>query len=175
MNTLKRLGRIIDKAFDLVSKLLEVISVAALVGIMLMLVTQTVLQWFKISLLWSDEVISVMNIWLVFMAATVVAHEHKHVQVDFITSRLPRKVQCVLEILIMLLCIYACCVICDGGLVYLQRTKNIKTNILRLPQAAMYTAPLISLSLMILIYIRDIVKRVIWLFGRQEIRKGGAA
>jgi len=175
MNTFKRLGRAIDKVFDLVSRLLEVISILAMVGIMLMLVTQTVLQWFKISLLWSDEVVSVMNIWLVFMAAAVVAHEHKHVQVDFITSKLPRKVQAVLEIIIMLVCIYACYTICRGGITYLQRTKNIKTNILRLPQVTMYTAPLISLVLMILIYARDIIKHVIQLFCKADARKGEAA
>lgn len=178
MNVFEKLGRPVDKVFGMISKAMEVISIIATVCIMLMLTTQTVLQWFSISLLWSDEVVSVLNIWLVFMAATVVAHENKHVQVDFLVNKLPKKVQILLRIVILALCIYACCTVFSGGITYIQRTRNIRTNILRLPMVTMYTAPLLGLGLMILMNVWQIIKSVAALFSKNDLveaAEGGEA
>lgn len=174
---LKKFNNIVDKFFSAVSKSCEVISIIALVCIMIMLMAQTVLMWFSVSILWSDEFVSVMNIWLVFMAATVVSHEKKHVQVDFVTNALPKVVQSVLAILMEVLSLIACAYVFKGGILYIQGTQNIVTNILKLPMITLYAAPIVALGLMMLMNIVDICRGIAMLFCRKstEIVEGGEA
>ncbi len=172
-NKMKRVDSILGRLFDVISKAQEMIGILGLLGIMLMLTIQTVLQWFSISLLWSDEVVSAMNIWLVFMAATVVDHEGKHVQVTFITDKLPRKMQLLLDIVIGVICIAAFFVVFYGGLQYISKTQNIKTNILRLPSIALYTSPLIAIGLMIVMRAWNVVKNLFCLLTGVIIDKQG--
>ncbi len=145
-----------------------------LVFIMLMLMTQTVLIWFSVSILWSDEIVSVMNIWLVFMAATVVSHEKAHVQVDFITNMFPRWLQTALSIVMDVLSIVACVFVFKGGVLYIQGTQNITTNILRLPMFVMYIAPLIALALMILMNFTNVCRSVASFFHHPEAENAQA-
>ncbi len=176
-NRLKKFNNIIDPIFSSFSKGCEVVSIIALVCIMLMLMIQTVLMWFSVSILWSDEFVSVMNIWLVFMAATVVSHEKKHVKVDFITNALPRTVQFILAILMEVFSFIACAYVFKGGILYIQGTQNIVTNILRLPMIAMYAAPLIALGMMMLMHVVDLCRSIASLVNQKSCDRpeGGAA
>lgn len=168
LKTLKKLDSVTDRVFNVISKICEIVGIAGLLGIMFLLAAQTVLKWFSVSLLWSDELVSLLNIWLVFTAAAVVSYDNKHVQVDFFTSRMPKIMQILFDIVISVLCLYACYHVLSGGIVYLQKTRNIKTNILRLPGIALYMAPLISMGFMGLLQVKQLIKLFFSLFEREE-------
>lgn len=176
LGAIKRVDRVLERVFSIINTVFEAISIIGMVGIMIALASQTILKWFYVSILWSDEIVSVMNIWLVFLAATVVERENKHVQVTVITEKFPVTVQKVLDILIGALCIWAIFVVFRGGLEYIARTANIKTNILRLPSVALYTAPVIALAVMGLMRIWRMVKLIASFFAPElapNYRKGG--
>lgn len=168
---LKNINKAIDKIFDVISKICEWIGMVGLIGIMLMLVTQTILQWLKVSILWSDEFVSLLNIWVVFTAASVVSHEKKHVQVNFFTEMMPHKVQILLDMIISVLIVYTCYHIFTGGVLFIQNTKNITTNILKLPMISMYCAPLIAIAFMGLMQVKYFFDLLFELLKHKEVKE----
>lgn len=168
---LKNIDKALDKFFSVVSRICEYMGIIGLIGIMIMLVTQTILQWFKVSVLWSDEFVSFLNIWVVFTAASVVSHEKKHVKVDFFTEMMPKKVQILLDMVISVLIIYTCYHFFKGGIVFVNNTKNITTNILHLPMISMYCAPLIAIAFMGLMQIKDFIDLFAALLNRKEVKE----
>lgn len=168
---LKNIDKTVDKVFHVISRICECMGLIGLIGIMIMLVAQTILQWFKVSILWSDEFVSFLNIWVVFMAASVVSREKKHVKVNFFTEMMPKKVQILLDMVISILIIYTCCHFIKGGIVFINNTKNITTNILHLPMIAMYSAPLIAVAFMGLMQLKDFFDLLAALLNRKEVRE----
>lgn len=164
---LKSADQLTDRLFGAVSKICEIISIVGLIGMMLMLIAQTVLKWFSVSILWSDEFVSVLNIWLVFAAASVVSREKKHVQVDFVTAKLPRVLQILLDMVITALCLFACWHVIRGGFDYIANTRNIRTNIIKLPMTAIYSAPVAGIVFMALMLVKDEIVLICRLFKRK--------
>lgn len=171
-NYFKTIDHTMDNFFCYLVKLYETIGLLAMIGIMLMLVVQTILKWFSVSILWSDELVSLLNIWLIFMAATVVEHEKKYLRMAFITNKLPKVIQILLDIVLYILIIFSLCIVFKGGIAYIKQTHNIVTNIMRLPMICMYLAPLIAIGTMILMYCRELVLQFYALFVPLLIRGG---
>lgn len=46
----------------------------------------------KSSLIWSEELMRYMFVWLSFLTASIAVREHKHISVDFVTSFIPAKI-----------------------------------------------------------------------------------
>ena len=51
------------------------------------------------SLIWSEELMRYMFVWLSFLTASIAVREHKHISVDFVTSFTPARVNRVFYIL----------------------------------------------------------------------------
>lgn len=164
-NAYLKVDNLVSKVLDIIGLVFETVGIVALMVVMLVLAGQTIASWGSISILWSDEVAAMTNAWLIFMGAAVMAHEQKHVQVDFFTKKLPKKVQIVIEVLLMAAIIWACYKLTNSGMMYIARTRNIRTSFLKLPQAAIYTAPLVALWYIIVVYARLIINNVLALFN----------
>ena len=153
-NALRKADEALEKIFRASGRVFEAIGVVSLLGLMCVLTFQTVCSWFALSFLWSDEIAMLMNVWLVFMGAAVVAHEKKHIQVDFIVQKMPCILQEIWDILLSALNVWVSYRIIDSGVAFIQKTRNITTTILKIPMIVLYSAIIVSFAFMLCISAR---------------------
>ena len=147
-----------DKVLAVTSRVFEAIGIVALVLMMLVLGGQLVVSWFGISWLWSDEIAFMMNFWVIYIGAAVVMYYDKHVQVDMLIEKLPKKIANIWELIRLGLCLFVCVYMLCSAVSYLGATANVTTVVLKMPKIVYYIVPIISFGYFIL----TLVNRFIW-------------
>lgn len=159
--------KVYDKALDVLSNVFEVIGIIALVLMMLILGGQSIANWFGISWLWSDEMAFMMNFWVIYIGAAVVMHHDKHVQVDMIVEKLPKKFSAYWELIRLALCLFVCVYMLCSAVSYLGATVNVTTVVLKMPKVVYYIVPVISFSYFILTLVNRFIWQLLKLFGKE--------
>lgn len=86
MNFIKKTDRVI-------SLMEKYTACVVLVIIVLVGTAQIVFRFLlKSSLIWSEELMRYLFVWLSFLTASIAVREHKHISVDFVTSFIPAKI-----------------------------------------------------------------------------------
>lgn len=103
-----------DKVSRLIGKVIE----TCLLSFMVVLVTVTFLQVlarfvFKIPISWSQELVKLCFVWIIFLGSAIAVREGTHLTLDMFTSGLPDRARKVIRIGILLLMI-----VCAGTLLY---------------------------------------------------------
>ncbi len=160
--------KVYDKILSVTSNIFEGIGIAALVLMMLILGGQSVVSWFGISWLWSDEMAFMMNFWVIFIGAAVVMHYDKHVRVDMLVDALPKKFADIWELVRLALCLFVCVYMLCSAIVYLGSTANVTTVVLKMPKIVYYIVPVISFSYFILTLVNRLIWQVLKLIGKGE-------
>lgn len=84
----------IYKSFD---RILSRVEAATACAVLIVIVISGTAQIFcrfvlKSSLIWTEELMRYLFVWLSFITASIAVREHKHISVDFLTTYLPAKV-----------------------------------------------------------------------------------
>ncbi len=112
------------------------------------------------SIYWSNEVARYLLVYIVFFGATM-AHKHKaHIRIDIFYSKLSKKNQKIIEILISVLFILFWIMILIGCKKLLPLFMMQKTATLQIPFAVPFAALPISAIVWIIYCINDILKEV---------------
>ncbi|MCJ7856394.1 TRAP transporter small permease [Lachnospiraceae bacterium NSJ-143] len=116
----------------------------------------------KASLPWSEELSRYLLVWTAFIGGAYGVRLGAHIGVEAFTLLLPKKVQKVLAILVMIASIVLCAVICKYGfsIVQTQLAKKQLSPAMRIPMGYMYAAIPIGMILFIIRYIQDIIEAV---------------
>ena len=109
--TLERIGRIAEDA-----------ALVALLGSMVILaVTQIVLrQFFDGTIVWADELIKIIVLWLAMVGSIAAARDNRHIRIDVLSHVLPDKLVVATRILVDLFAAVVCAVIAWQSWRYLQ-------------------------------------------------------
>ncbi len=103
---------------------------------------------------WQEEFQLACMVWITFLAAPVAFHTKSHVAIEILVDAFPKKVQRVIEVLIMVV-VYATLIYfflrCFDFLAVLARTGR-KTPILMIPYTVVYGIAPVSLVLMLISY-----------------------
>ncbi len=136
----------------------EVVS-AILLGVMLASVGLGVLFRYLLQrpLSWTEEVVLMCMVWLVFLGASVATKHKEHIIIDFVVALVPRSVARVMEVIAVLVAIAVLLAMVWQGVELVQRTQFMTTTALGIPTMYMYSAVPVSAVLMIIHNLRHLL------------------
>ena len=110
------MGRL-RKIDNLIKKIEATTACIMLVTIVLVGTLQIIFRFLlNSSLVWSEELMRYLFVWLSFITASIAVREHKHISVDFVTTFMPARVNIILLLLhLSRICSHACIYILHGS------------------------------------------------------------
>ncbi|MEA5085430.1 MAG: TRAP transporter small permease [Lachnospiraceae bacterium] len=113
----------------------------------------------KASLPWSEELSRYLLVWTAFLGGAYGVRQGAHIGVEAFALLLPKKVQKVLAIFIMIASIALCAVIAKYGfaIVQTQLSKGQLSPAMRIPMGYMYAAIPIGMIFFIIRFVQEII------------------
>lgn len=137
--------------------ILRAIGAICLLGIVLTITAGIVSRYFfGAPFTWTEELATVLFIWLSFMGAGAVAGKRSHVAVDFLTSKFSPQLKNGVRIICDILIIILLSVMFLGGIKLLPRMTHV-TVALGIPRYLNYIPVTVSSFYMILVYVEDLI------------------
>lgn len=126
----------------------------------------------KASLPWSEELSRYLLVWTAFLGGAYGVRTGAHIGVEAFALLLPKKVQKVLAIFIMLASIVLCAVIAKYGfaIVQTQLSKGQLSPAMRIPMGYMYAAIPIGMIFFIIRFVQEILVAV-KNFNKPEVKE----
>jgi len=133
------------------------IGALCLLGIVLIITAGIISRYFFNSpFTWTEELATILFIWLSFMGAGAVAGKRAHVAVDFLTGKFSPRVRDRVRIVCSLLIILLLGVMFLGGILLLPKMTHV-TIALRIPRYFYYIPITVSSFYMIMVYVEDLL------------------
>jgi len=116
----------------------------------------------KSSLPWSEELSRYLLVWTTFIGGAYGVRLGAHIGVEAFVLILPKKVQKVLNIVVMIISAAICCLICYFGfqIVGTQLDKGQLSPAMRIPIGYMYAAIPVGMILFIIRYVQNIYEAI---------------
>ena len=117
---------------DRFGQLLENVALVTLLsGMMLLAVGQIVLrEVFDTGIIWADELVRLIVLWLAMMGAVAACREDRHIRIDAITHIFPDRVIDVIRVVVDLFAAVVCAVIAWHAYRYLQLEIEFEDTVL---------------------------------------------
>lgn len=137
-------------------------SVVFMFFIILLTFLQVCLRYiFSHSFAWIEEVSRYLFVWIVFLGAAIAFDDDSHIKIDFIESKLPKKIKGIVQYFIVLINLLAMGLLFySGALVALRNRKSMFYTIPDLSLLIMYIAVPLSCVLAIILIVLRIKKNI---------------
>jgi len=114
------------------------------------------------SLSWSEELARYIFLWLIWLGASYGVKRSRHIRIEIIKGKLSKKGNCIIEIIVILICIGFCVfmVLKGSELVSMIFELRQTSAALRLPMGYPYMSVPVGCSLMIIRYIEKIYETI---------------
>ena len=156
--SIKSLARAFDVFLDRAALAALYFSSVLLAIMIAIMVAQVVLRYgFSNSLLWAEEVVRFLMIWISLFAATVALWRRQHIAVDVLTTRLPERIQRVLGTVVELVTIAFVVTLSACGWTYLEVVEVTRSPALGITMNWIYLAVPISMGFMGIMALRSLM------------------
>ena len=109
----------IDKALEVVFKIMKVLLILVLVSMVVILMAHIVFRYvLNNSLTWSEELLKIMLVWFGMMSVAVLAARREHVAIVVFKEHMPKKVQNFLTKLTQFIIVGICILMVVIGIQY---------------------------------------------------------
>ena len=112
------------------------------------------------SLVWSEELMRYLFVWLAFITASIAVREHKHISVDFVTSYMPPRVNLVFYYISRIAMLAYIFLMIPAGVSLCIKTANVQSTILPITWSWVYAALPVGMVLMLIsmasVYLLDV-------------------
>ena len=133
---------------------------------------QVVLRYvFNAPLTWPEELNAILLVWLTFIGATGLARRDGHIRVELVEEWCGQKVSLALDLIFHVITIAFLVYLVIGGWYMFQELEYERTPALRWKLSYVYAIVPVAAAVMIVIYLRLIVRTARLLLGRH--RHGG--
>ncbi|MDD3252635.1 MAG: TRAP transporter small permease [Lachnospiraceae bacterium] len=137
-----------------ISKYMGICIEKILFVLMIVLVAITFLQVlsrfvFKIPVSWSQEVVKLCFVWIIFLGSAIAVKEETHLTLDMLTALLPEKLQKIVRIIILLLMLLCAGILLYGGSKYCANCIGKTMITLPFPANIQYVSMPVSAVMMI--------------------------
>ncbi|MGE4354568.1 MAG: TRAP transporter small permease [Oscillospiraceae bacterium] len=161
---LKALNTVIYRGFYI----LRAVAALCLLTIVVIITAGIITRYlFDKPFTWTEELSTLLFIWLAFLGAAVVSAKRNHVAVDFITEKFPPSMRKAIYIVTSVLIMILLAIMFIGSII-LMPTMTHKTVALQIPRYYNYIPIMIASFYMLLVYIEDLIH-----FIRPELFKNG--
>mgnify|MGYP005761681967 FL=1 len=146
-------------------EIIRKINDPAVVGLFFAMTVTVLIQVFfrfvlQSPLRWTEELARYLMIWLVLLASSIAMRNRAHLQVDVLTSALPRGPKRALTFVVDVLTIIFLCIMTWHGVTVVQVTMTQTSPAMQIPMALIYAAFPVGGVLMIMEQVLTFIKRV---------------
>ena len=110
-------------------------------------------------LVWSEELVRILLVWMTFIGASVVCWDGRHLNVDVVFVRLPARARRAMRMANVVLAVGFLCILIWGGYPLIELAHYVEIGALDLPESVYRVPALIGGALMILFIILRAVFR----------------
>lgn len=121
--------------------------------------------------IWSEEAARYIDIWFVFLAASIIQKKQSHLKVDLINQyldRLPKSIQIIYSLLINIIIIIILPILVYGSYILVKNTWSIKLVTMPLPRGLIFLPLTISGCIMLLFSFERIINDIILLIDERK-------
>ena len=133
------------------------LGVAALFAIIVSMTGGIIMRFIGHPFAWTEELCTVLFVWLSFMGASVAAWQRRHICVDNIVGKLNPAMAKTMKIIILALILVFLVVLFAGAVKFLPRTVHATTVALGIPRYASYVPIAICSFYMFFAYLYDLL------------------
>jgi TRAP-type C4-dicarboxylate transport system permease small subunit len=149
------------KIADALEKMLKVASVCILVLLVIVVSIQIFARYvLNHSLSWSEELVRYLFIYLIFLGASIVYKQNKHISVSYFFNQLPARMRSIISILVDLLLLIFLLVVFHQGLKLSSMVHNVLTAALNIPWMYVYLAIVLGSGSMVIFTLIFIYHRI---------------
>lgn len=153
MNILKSIA-------DWGGKLQLYLGVAALFIIVASMTVGVITRFFGHPFDWTEELCTVLFVWLSFMGAGVAAQHRRHICVDYIVAKVSPAAARTVKIVTLVLVLVFLVILFVGAVKFLPTTVYAKTVALGIPRTVSYIPIAICSFFMIFTYLHDLITEI---------------
>lgn len=161
-------GKGLKKLSDLLSKIISgflFFFISVLVAITFLQVLSRFV--FHIPIVWSEEVVRMSFIWIIFLGSAIAVKEGIHLTLDMIVSSFGEKWRYFIRLIILGLIFIAAGIICYGGFNYVVRNIGKTAVTMQIPSNVVYVSAPISALLMMFFTIEQFINQT-----KEHLQKG---
>lgn len=149
------------------SQLCYGIAAVSLVGIVVLMILRILSRNFDLGLGGLQLYAQALGVWMVFIVAGVLELEDRHIDIDYVTARLPESVGPYVEIVIGTLSFVMCALLVVGGLLATETYWRGTSPSVNIPMPLYYLPLVVGMSMLGLAYAGTVVDQVRALAGRE--------
>lgn len=139
-----------ERISHFVGKMIEKILLALMVVLVAVTFMQVLARFvFKIPISWSQEMVKLCFVWIIFMGAAIAVKEGAHLTLDMISSHLPEGMQRIIRIMVLSLMLLCAVIMLYGGGRYCINCASKTMITMPLPADVQYISMPISALFMI--------------------------
>ena len=141
------------------NKVEEYVASSLLIVTSLLVFVQVILRYFaNYSISWSEEIALMMIVWFIFLGSSIAVREKAHVNMDVLSSVLPRKGKLVLEFAAVLISVIFCVLVAKAGVNMVIGAHDIgsASTSLKIPLYVPYASVPVGLFLMTIRYLMQL-------------------
>ncbi len=158
-------NKILAKIIWVIEKILMVLLGVAIAIIAAQVFWRYVL---KDPLNWSEQTARCIFIWMMMLSVPVLFYRKGAVAFDLILDSLPKKIQDVMRILVQFVILFFACFYLKASIELCIQTGNRILSGLEIPMNMLYTAPVVSMILLILVSVKQIIDYLVDLIKVKE-------
>ena len=136
------------KAADRVTSVLEWVSIACFIVIVLLVVVSVCLRPLQIAAPWSDEGACFLFIWTSFLSAAVALKRNLHIRIDVLLTKLPPRMKDGFLCFLDLLCLPYCIGLLYGIYRMMEASSYMTSSVLEIPMIFYYVPLFVGFSMM---------------------------
>jgi len=131
-------------------------AAVALVGILVLMVLRIVSRNLGLGLAGLQLYAQALGVWMVFVVAGALGHERRHIEMDYLSRRLPARLESAHEIAVATLNVGMCGVIVVGSVQAMREFWTGTSPSVDIPLPLYYVPAIVGLSLLAAVYARRI-------------------
>jgi TRAP-type C4-dicarboxylate transport system permease small subunit len=150
-----------DRLLQIGDRIYVTISVLLLAALVVVVSAGVVARYFFNSPFdWTEELVTLLFIWISFLGAAVASARHKHVVVDLITARSSPFARNVIGVASDLLTIVFLVMVLIGAVILIPQMSTHASVALNIPRSVYYLAVLFSSLLIFLVHLVSLIRGI---------------
>ncbi len=139
--------------------------------LVLLLFISIVLRLFALPIFWSEEVVTLLFVWVVYLGAMVVYHKNRHVAVEVVYQAVSPMARRIIDLIGLVLTTGLFVIMTISSVKLFLVQMNTMTPALLMPYSVFSLAALISFSVMLVLALRRVAERLGAAATRRKARR----
>lgn len=143
-------------SFERVANAFYALAALSLLAILGLMIARVASRNFGLGFSGLQIVAQLLEVWLAFLVVGGLALDGGHIEINYLSKRIPERWQPIHDILVTLVCLWATIVVFWGSVRALQQFNDSTAPVIDIPIPLYYLAPIVGLGFLIAVLVRRI-------------------